>query len=120
MAAAFFNRMAGGKATAISAGTQPADKVNTAVVEVMKETSIDISGNKPQLLTFDMVEKADRMITMGCGADAGGLCPAGFIETEDWKLDDPHGQPLEEVRKIRDEVKRRVAKLLTEMGLIND
>lgn len=118
MAAAFFNLMAKGKAKAFSAGTKPADTVNPVVVEAMREVGIDISGNRPQMLTMDLVEKADRMITMGCGADAEAVCPAGFLETEDWALDDPHGKPIEEVRKIRDEVKRRVENLLTEMQII--
>jgi len=112
MAEAFFNKVAERKARAISAGTKPGEKVNPVVVQAMKEVGIDISGNKPKMLTFEMIEKADRMITMGCGEDAAGLCPAGFIETEDWALDDPSGKPIEEVRKIRDEIKTRVAALL--------
>jgi protein-tyrosine-phosphatase len=115
MAEAFFNKLAHGKAQAFSAGTQPADRVNSVVVEAMKEVGIDISGNRPKVLTMDMVEKADRMITMGCGADAQAVCPASFIETEDWALEDPHGKPIEEVRKIRDEVKERVARLIKEI-----
>lgn len=120
MAAAFFNRLAGGKATAFSAGTQPAEKVNIVVVEAMKEVGIDISGNKPQLLTLDMVEKADSVITMGCGAEAGTVCPASFIETEDWKMEDPYGKPPEEVKKIRDEIKERIIKLLDELRVSVD
>jgi len=58
------------------------------------------------------MEKADKMITMGCGAEAEAVCPAGFIETEDWKLDDSKGKSIEEVRHIRDEVKERVAILI--------
>ena len=112
MAEAFFNQMADEKALAISAGTQPGDKVHPVVVEAMKEVGIDISGNKPKTLTMEMIEKADKMITMGCGADAGGLCPAGFIETEDWALDDPKEKNISEVRIIRDEIKRRVSDLL--------
>ena len=112
IAEAFFNYLAKGKALALSAGTQPADKVNPVVVEAMQEVGIDISGNKPKMLTLEMVEKADRMITMGCGADAGGICPASFIETEDWALEDPKGKPIAEVRKIRDEIKDRVTKLI--------
>jgi protein-tyrosine-phosphatase len=73
---------------------------------------IDISGNKPKILTMEMVDKADKMITMGCGADAGGLCPASFIETEDWALDDPKDKPLEQVRAIRDDIKKRVMNLV--------
>jgi len=115
MAEAFFNQLAKGKAQALSAGTQPAYDVNPVVVAAMREVGIDISGNKPKALTMDMVEKADRMITMGCGTEAGAVCPASFIETEDWALEDPHGKTLEEVRKIRDEIKDRVTKLLSEI-----
>ena len=116
MAEAFFNQIAAGKAIALSAGTQPGDKVNPIVIEAMKEAGIDISGNKPKMLTLEMIEKADKMITMGCGADAGGLCPAGFIETEDWALEDPNGKTISEVRIIRHEIKRRVSNLLTEIN----
>lgn len=117
MATAFFNLLAKGKARAISAGTQPADSVNQVVVEAMEEVGIDISDNRPQLLTMDLAEKADRMITMGCGADVDAVCPAGFLETEDWALDDPHSKSIEEVRKIRDEIKRRVRDLLKELDI---
>jgi arsenate reductase len=112
MAEAFFNHLAKGKALAISAGTQPANEVNPIVVEAMREIGIEISGNKPKALTMDMVEKADRIITMGCRDEAGAVCPASFIETEDWALEDPKGKSLEDVRKIRDEIKTRVARLL--------
>jgi arsenate reductase len=115
MAEAFFNLLAGGRALATSAGTQPTDRVNPIVVEAMKEVGIDISANKPKLLTFEMVEKAERMITMGCGAEAGALCPANFIPTEDWALADPQGQPVEQVRKIRDDIRDRVARLVEEL-----
>ena len=116
MAEAFLNQMAKGKAMAYSAGTQPADNVNPVVVEAMREVGIDIGGNKPKGLTLEMVEKADRMITMGCGAEAGAVCPASFIETEDWALEDPHDKPLEQVRKIRDEIRVRVKKLIEEIA----
>lgn len=112
MAEAFFNQMAKGKAHAISAGTQPVDVVNPVVVLSMREVGINISGNKPKMLTLEMVEKANRMITMGCGAEAGALCPASFIETEDWALEDPEGKPLEQVRKIRDQIKEKVTRLI--------
>lgn len=115
MAEAFFNQMANGKALAISAGTQPSGKVNPMVVELMREIGIDVSGNKPKALTMEMVEKASKMITMGCGAEAQAVCPASFIETEDWALEDPEGKSLEQVRKIRDEIRRRVTKLLNEI-----
>ncbi|MBI2287753.1 MAG: arsenate reductase ArsC [Chloroflexi bacterium] len=120
MAKAFFNRMAKGKARADSAGTQPAEKVNTVVVETMREVGIDIARSKPTALTVDMVEKADRMITMGCGAEAEALCPASFIETEDWALEDPAGKTLPQVRKIRDEIKKRVTKLIKEITSSNE
>jgi protein-tyrosine-phosphatase len=116
MAEAFFNQIAEGKAKAYSAGTQPTDKINPVVVEAMREVGIDISGNKPKALTMDMVGKADRMITMGCGAEAEAVCPASFIETEDWALEDPNGKSLGQVRKIRDEIRDRVVKLLAELG----
>lgn len=115
MAEAFFNQMARGRARAISAGTQPGDAVNTVVAEAMKEIGLDISRNKPKALTVEMVEQADRMITMGCGDDASGLCPAKIIETEDWALEDPKGQPIEKVRQIRNEVRKRVVRLLEEI-----
>jgi protein-tyrosine-phosphatase len=115
MAEAFFNKLAKGKAQALSAGTQPAGEVNPVVVEAMREAGINIGGNKPKALTMDMVDKADRMITMGCGADAEAVCPASFIETEDWALEDPKGKSLEQVRKIRDEIKERVNTLVKEI-----
>jgi len=117
MAEAFFNQMAKGKAQAYSAGTQPADKVNPVVVAAMKEVGIDISGNKPKTLMMDMVEKAARMITMGCGGEAEAVCPAIFIETEDWALEDPKGKSRDQVRKIRDEIKDRVTNLIKELRL---
>ncbi len=115
MAEAFFNELAGGKAQALSAGTLPASEINPVVVEAMREAGINISGNKPKLLTFDMVKNADRMITMGCGAEAEAVCPASFIKTEDWALEDPKGKSLDQVRKIRDEIKERVNKLVKEI-----
>ena len=110
MAEAFFNHMAQGKARAISAGTRPASYVNPVVVEAMREAGIDISQKKPKLLTFEMMESADRAITMGC--NVAETCPASFIPTEDWELADPEGKPIEDVRQIRDEVKTRVEELL--------
>ena len=115
MAEAFFNHMAKDKAQAYSAGTQLSDKVNPVVIEAMREVGIDISGSKSKMLTMEMVEKANRMITMGCGAEAGAVCPASLIETEDWALEDPKGKTIEQVRRIRDEMKERVTILLKEM-----
>jgi len=115
MAEAFFNKIAGGKAQALSAGTQPSGDVNPVVVEAMREVGINISENKPKMLTMDMVQKAERMFTMGCGAEAGAVCPASFIQTEDWALEDPKGKSLEQVRKIRDDIEERVNKLVKEI-----
>ncbi len=72
--------------------------------------SIDISRNKPKALAMEMLEQADRVITMGCGAEA--VCPASFVETEDWALEDPKGKTLEQVRNIRDEIRERVTRLM--------
>jgi len=110
MAEAFFNRLADGKVMAISAGTRPADAVDPQTIEVMREVGIDISGNRPKALTMQMLEQADRVVTMGCGAE--GVCPASFVETEDWQLEDPKGKSLDEVRRIRDEIRTRVLRLL--------
>lgn len=120
MAEAFFNQLTQCKAVALSAGTEPAEEINPVVVEVMNEVDIDISNSKPKLLTLDMAEKAEKMITMGCGAEAGNICPASLVETEDWQLDDPKDQPLEKVREIRDKVREKVLSLLKEMEIVNE
>ena len=113
MAEAFFNQLAKGKVKGFSAGTQPADKVNPVVVEAMREVGIDISRRKPKMLTLKMLEDVDRVITMGCGVE--GVCPASFVPTEDWQLEDPEGKPIGQVRQIRDEVKARVEGLIKEL-----
>ena len=112
MAEGFFNQMARGRAKAISAGSKPDDKVNPTVVEVMREESIDISRNKPKKLTMEMMKGIDRAFTMGC-EDA---CPFTTVPVEDWELEDPKGKSLEQVRKIRDEIKGRVIKLIKEIS----
>lgn len=106
MAEAFFNRLAGGRAEAVSAGTDPAPVIDSTVVAVMREVGIDLGGKVPKALTPEMTEGADRVITTGCGVE--GVCPAMFTQTEDWGLPDPKGQPIEKVREIRDEIERRV------------
>jgi len=113
MAEAFFNHLAKGRAQAYSAGTQPS-YLNPAVVEAMRETGIDISKNKPKLMTLEMAEQADRVITMGCGG-IEEACPGAIIRAEDWGIEDPHGKTIEVIRKIRDEIKRRVTMLLDEI-----
>jgi arsenate reductase len=113
MAEAFFNQMTKVKAQGSSAGTQPSKKVNPVVVKAMREVGIDIGRRKPKMLTFEMLEDADRVITMGCSVEKA--CPASSVPTEDWQLDDPEGKPIEQVRRIRDEVKAKVEKLVKEL-----
>jgi arsenate reductase (thioredoxin) len=111
MAEAFFNDIARGQAKAISAGSQPGSQVNSLAVKVMLECGIDISGNKPKLLTIEMTRGIDLAITMGC-QDA---CPYTGVETRDWGLEDPQVKTIKKVRQIRDEIKTRVAELVKEM-----
>ena len=113
MAAAFMERLANGVVTVDSAGTVPSDAVNPVVVDAMKEKGLDVSEGKPKLLTQDMADAADRIITMGCSIEEA--CPATFVPTEDWGLEDPAGKAIEEVRAIRDEVQLRVKWLLAEL-----
>jgi len=113
MAEAFFNRLAKGKAAAISAGTKPAIQVNPIVGQAMLEVGVDIRNQKPKLLTSEMLENTDRVITMGCNVEQA--CPAALVPTEDWELEDPEGKPVEKVRQIRDEVKVKVWALIKEL-----
>ena len=110
IAEAFFNQLTKGKAVAISAGTQPAAQINSTAVTAMREVGMEIGDQKPKLLTLEMLEGADRVITMGCYT--AEVCPASFVPTEDWDLDDPDGKPVEEVRQIRDKIKARVEELV--------
>ncbi len=96
---------------ASSAGNKPVDKVNPVVVEVLKEKGIDISGNKPKLISFQMANDSDLIITMGCNDQ--GICPGPFFKpTIDWKLEDPKGKPIEKVREIRDQIESQVKELV--------
>jgi arsenate reductase len=113
MAEAFFNQLTKGNAMAISAGTQPAAQVNPTVVAAMRELGMEIGNQKPKSLTLEMMESADRVITMGC--NVAETCPASFIPTEDWELDDPEGKSIEETRQIRDQIKTRVEVLVKEL-----
>jgi len=112
MAEAFFNKMAK-EAKASSAGTKPAQTVNPIAIMVMKEIGIDISKNKPKLLTFEMLTAADKVITMGCMV--GDVCPATIVETEDWSIEDPCGKPIEKFREVRDIIKKKVERLLNDL-----
>lgn len=113
MAEAFFNRYAAGEALACSAGTRPASHVDKNVVSAMREIGIDISSQVPKALIPGMADGADKVITMGC--IAADVCPAVFMPTEDWRIDDPEGQPVEKVREIRDEIEAKVKVLLDEL-----
>jgi protein-tyrosine-phosphatase len=113
MAEAFLNKLAAGHIRALSAGTEPAKNVDPAVVRVMREVGIDISLQKPKGLTTEMLEPADRVITMGCAVEQ--VCPTTLAEVEDWGIDDPGGKPLEKVREIREQIQSRVLELLAEI-----
>ena len=112
MAAAFFNALADpAKAVAVSAGTQPGERVHPEVVAAMREMGIDLSAQRPQKLTEELAARASLLVTMGCG-DACPYVPG--LPRDDWPLADPKGQPLERVRAIRDEVHERVRQLVTD------
>jgi arsenate reductase len=110
MAAAFFNQLANrSKAEAVSAGTEPGVRVHPEVLSVMQEVGIDLSDAKPQKLTQELAEGATLLITMGCG----DKCPyVPGLRRDDWPLRDPKGLPVEEVRKVRDEIEARVRGLI--------
>lgn len=98
----------------LTGGTRPADHVHDVVVDAMRERDIDLADRTPREVTVDDVQDADIVITMGCSAD--DVCPATWSgENRDWALDDPHGQPLDEVRTIRDEIEHRVSALFDEL-----
>ena len=112
MAAAFFNARAV-NARAVSAGTDPASRVHPEVVAAMREVGIDLSAARPQRLTEKLASGASLLVTMGCGDE----CPVvPGLERSDWPLPDPKGQSLTEVRRIRDDIERRVGALLVERG----
>jgi protein-tyrosine-phosphatase len=112
MAAAFLTHLAGDTVEVRSAGSTPADQVNPAVVEAMKEVGIDISAEIPKVLTVEAVQASDVVITMGCG----DTCPVFPGKTYlDWQLDDPAGQGVDAVRPIRDEIEQRIRGLVAEI-----
>ena len=114
MAAAFFNSLADPqKARAISAGTQPAERVHPEVLEAMREVGIDLSAARPQKLTDQMAQPAQWLITMGCG-DQYPFVPG--LQRADWELEDPKGKAIERVREIRDDIRRRVSELLQKLA----
>jgi arsenate reductase (thioredoxin) len=112
MAAAWLNKMCDRtKARAISAGTQPGERVHPEVVKAMREEGIDLDGLKPQFLSEELARQATLLVTMGCG-DACPYVPG--LKKLDWPLQDPKGQPIESVRKVRDEIRERVVALAME------
>ena len=114
MAAAFLSALGDPlRVEAVSAGTQPGDRVHPEVVQVMAEVGIDLSIGRPQLLTDELAQKATLLVTMGCGE----ACPyVPGLERDDWPLRDPKNLPLDQVRQIRDEIRDRVSTLVDERG----
>jgi protein-tyrosine-phosphatase len=112
MAAAYAAELSGGRVEVLSAGSEPADKVNPIAVQAMAEEGIDIASNAPKVLTTEAVKDSDVVITMGCG-DTCPIFPGKRYE--DWELDDPAGQGIEAVRPIRDDIKARIERLLAEL-----
>ncbi|MCW2867119.1 MAG: protein tyrosine phosphatase [Marmoricola sp.] len=112
MAAGYLQHLAGNRIDVLSAGSQPAENLNPVAVAVMAEDGIDITTETPELLTDSAVQQADVVITMGCGDE----CP--FYpgkRYEDWSLDDPAGQPIDVVRPIREEIRRRIEVLIADL-----
>ncbi|GAA1749905.1 MULTISPECIES: arsenate reductase ArsC [Streptomonospora] len=114
MAAGLLGHLAKGRVEVRSAGSEPAESVNPVAVEAMAELGIDITAEQPKVLTADAVEASDVVVTMGCG-DTCPIFPGKRYL--DWELDDPAGRPLEEVRPVRDEIRRRIEALLAELGV---
>ena len=112
MAAGYMQALAGDRVEVLSAGSEPKDQINPIAIQAMAEDGIDITGNQPKILTTDAVRDSDAVITMGCG-DACPIFPGKRYE--DWDLNDPAGRGIEDVRPIRDDIKRRVQTLLAEL-----
>jgi arsenate reductase len=112
MAAGYLTHLAGGAVEVRSAGSEPAERINTVAVQAMAEEGIDIANEQPKILTTEAVKTSDVVITMGCG-DTCPFYPGKRYE--DWVLDDPAGQGIEVVRPIRDEIRRRVEHLIEEL-----
>ncbi len=115
MAAALLGTLSGGKAVALSAGTMPAEHIHPEVADAMREIGLDLGVATPRLVTDEMLEGADRVITMGCNVD--DACPGAVFQSEDWGLPDPKGRPMDEIRAIRDTIHARVLELLEELGI---
>jgi protein-tyrosine-phosphatase len=113
MAAGFLRDIAGDRIEVRSAGSMPADRINPTAVAAMAELGIDITAEQPKVLTTEAVQASDVVITMGCG-DACPFFPG--TRYEDWKLEDPAGQDIDAVRPIRDEIRRRIERLVGELS----
>ena len=111
MAAGFARELSNGQVLILSGGSEPAEHVNPAAVEVMREVGIDIAGHVPQKFNDDLLGAVDVVVTMGCGDTCPYIPGKRYV---DWPLDDPKDQPLEVVRRIRDEIRVRVAELLSQ------
>ncbi|KAA9152952.1 arsenate reductase ArsC [Microbacterium lushaniae] len=112
MAAGYLQALAGDRIDVRSAGSEPKDQINPVAVAAMAEEGIDIAGSIPKVLTVDAVRESDVVITMGCG-DACPIFPGKRYE--DWQLDDPAGQGLDDVRRIRDDIRGRVERLIAQV-----
>jgi arsenate reductase (thioredoxin) len=112
MSQALFERAAGDRHDALSAGTTPADRAHPEVVEAMREIGIDVSGRTPRGLDRELAEGADVVVTMGCGDECPYIPGKRYL---DWDLPDPKGRPLEEVRAVREDIERRVTALVEEL-----
>ncbi|KAJ5475659.1 hypothetical protein N7539_007946 [Penicillium diatomitis] len=112
MAAGYLNHLAGDTIEVRSAGSAPVDSINPVVVEAMLEEGVDLTSQKPKILTADAVQASDVVITMGCGDACPFFAGKRYL---DWQLKDPAGQGLDAVRPIRDEIRRRVEALITEL-----
>ena len=112
MSQALFDRAAGGRHDAESAGTTPGDSVHPEVVEAMRELGVDIAGRTPRRLEREAAERADVVVTMGCGDECPYIPGKRYL---DWDLPDPKGRPVEEVRAIRDTIADRVEQLVREL-----
>ena len=112
MSQALFERAAEGRHSAESAGTAPGDRVHPQVVEAMREVGIDLDGRRPKGLTDELAQRADVVVTMGCGDECPYIPGKQYL---DWDLPDPKGRPLDEVRELRDDIERRVTELVARL-----
>ncbi|MEY3093167.1 MAG: arsenate reductase ArsC [Ilumatobacteraceae bacterium] len=112
MAAGFARAIGGGRVDVFSGGSEPAEHVNPMAVEAMREVGIDVAGFTPQKFTDELLHRVDVVVTMGCGDTCPYVPGKRYI---DWPLDDPKGQPLEVVRRIRDDIRSRVEALVAEL-----